>query len=73
VQDLSVDVINSDSGQPLQTIPLQNGDEGWHYWMLKLDKSVAHIQVIARDEGSKWGQWLAIATPSECDNVPGKQ
>ena len=69
VHGLSVDVANADTGQPIMSIPLQNGDLGWQFWRLKLNGSAAHIRIIAQDKGSSWGEWLAIAQPSACASL----
>jgi hypothetical protein len=66
VDGLSMQVVEGDTGKSLRTIPLQNGDWGWRFWQVKLPAAAQRIRVIGKDEGRAWGEWLAVATPSEC-------
>jgi hypothetical protein len=66
VDGLSMQVVEGDTGKSLKTIPLQNGDWGWRFWQVKLPAAAQRIQIIGKDEGRAWGEWLAVATPSEC-------
>jgi hypothetical protein len=66
VEGLSMQVIDADDGQTLQSIPLQNGDWGWRYWQIKLTSATRRIRIVGKEEGHAWGEWLALATPSQC-------
>lgn len=63
---LSVELIDSDTGQAIVSAPMQNGDTRWEYWRVPLSPSVHHLRVVARDQGDSWGEWLAVATPLTC-------
>jgi len=69
IDHASIQILDADSGAIMRSIPMQNGDSGWQFWKLRLEKSNQRIRILARDRGSEWGQWVAIAQPSECDSV----
>jgi hypothetical protein len=69
VHGIAVAIVNADTDRPVLSIPLQNGDLGWQFWKVHLDKSAVHVRITAEDHGSRWGEWLAIAQPSACDSV----
>ncbi|HEX4748972.1 MAG TPA: hypothetical protein VH302_05470 [Bryobacteraceae bacterium] len=63
---LSIQILNSDDGKVLASIPFQPFDIAWRYWRVSLDKSASHLHIVARDQGRDWGEWLAIGAPSDC-------
>lgn len=72
VQGLSIRVENAENGQLIRSIPLQNGDMDWQFWEITIDKPVSHLRIRAQDLGHDWGEWLAIAQPSQCESAAAK-
>ncbi len=66
VEGLSVDVVDADTGQAIASAPMQDGESQWQYWRVPIAATVKHARLIAQDQGSGWGQWLAIGEPREC-------
>jgi hypothetical protein len=61
---LSLTVLNHRTGEPIVRLSPPPVMGAWH--LLRIDLSGPRpdeIDVIARDEGSGWGQWLAIGSP----------
>lgn|GEM_PF-1927235 len=67
VNGLSVDIRNADTGQSLETAPMQNRDTEWEFWRFQFDPAVKHLRIAARDQGRYWGDWMAIGPPAECE------
>jgi hypothetical protein len=63
---LSAEILDADKNEVIATAPLQNGSRGWAFWRISIPASVKHLRVSAKDGGTNWGEWLAIATPREC-------
>jgi hypothetical protein len=63
---LSAEVIDADTRTILAEIPLQDGWQQWSFWKIKVPESTKHVQIVGRDQGRDWGEWLALASPDEC-------
>ncbi len=68
IEGLAAEIGNADTGQLLVSVPMQNGDVAWEFWKISFDKSSRRLRVTIQDQGSGWGQWLAVAQPSACDS-----
>ena len=66
IDDLRIQILNAADSRPLETIPLKAGETGWKFWQIPLDPRVAQVRVVADDNGAGWGQWIAVASPSQC-------
>lgn len=66
VGGLAAKLMDAQTGEVLAEAPLRDQDTKWSYWRLSLPGTSRRVKIVARDEGMKWGQWLAIAAPSEC-------
>ena len=66
VSGQSVEILNPDTGQVLEHVPMQNGEMLWAFWRFALPPAVKHLQVVAEDRGKEWSQWLAISDPAQC-------
>jgi hypothetical protein len=64
-QGLSASVLNDVTAQIIVTVPMQERSRWWTFWRIPVPQ-IARVRVLAQDRGSTWGQWLAIATPREC-------
>ncbi len=67
VPGLSLSLVDASDGRVVQTIPMQDGDMGWQFWRLVVQAATPRLRIVARDQGSGWDEWLALATPSACD------
>jgi hypothetical protein len=61
--ELSVALMDADKNSVLASLPLNGWDLSWRYWMLDIPASVKHLQIVAKDGGKGWGEWLAIGQP----------
>lgn len=66
VAGLSLQIFDADTNKVIALAPLQDGDTAWEFWRIPIKPAVTHLRVIGDDEGRGWGQWLAVAGPSEC-------
>ncbi|MBV9302304.1 MAG: hypothetical protein JOY62_18115 [Acidobacteriaceae bacterium] len=66
VNGLSVRILNADTNEAIAIAPLQNQDWRWRFWRFPVDQQIRHLRVSAQDQGSGWGQWVAIGQPSQC-------
>ena len=69
IHGLSLDLVAASDGRMVETIPMQDGDVGWQFWRLGLQAPPPRLRIVARDQGSGWDEWLALATPSACDTA----
>jgi hypothetical protein len=62
----SVEVVDAKTNTPLAAVPIQSRDKIWRLWGLSIKPTAERIRIIARDDGSGWGEWLAIGEPHYC-------
>jgi hypothetical protein len=65
VDDLSVQVVNADTGDIVVSVPLVPRDIVWRYWQIDT-RDAARVQIIANDHGRGWGEWLMMGELHEC-------
>jgi hypothetical protein len=63
---LSVKLINAATGQAIAELPLQTHPEGWSYWKIPVPVTATQLSIKADDNGSDWGEWLAVSQPYQC-------
>ncbi len=64
---LSTELINADSGRVISAIPFQNAPQTWKFWRVPIDASVKNLRIVGEDQGTGWGEWLAIGSPLLCN------
>ncbi len=64
--DLSVELLDSDTGRVIEKMPMQDEDVQWEFWRVPIPAGTRRLRLLARDEGQSFGQWLAVAAPAEC-------
>lgn len=62
----SVEIHDADNDRVILRAPMQDMDQQWEFWRFSISASVKRIQIVARDEGEEWGEWLAIADARAC-------
>ncbi len=63
---LSLELLNDDTGKVIETIPMQDEDVQWEFWRIPIPEETSRLRLLARDQGTGFGQWLAVASPAEC-------
>jgi hypothetical protein len=63
---LSAELVDAATGQPIAALPLQTHPESWSYWKIPVPATVKQLSIKADDNGSDWGEWLAVSQPSRC-------
>jgi hypothetical protein len=63
----SVYLQDADTNRPLVYAPLEQKAGAWRYWAVPLNwPDTKQIRIAALDNGSAWGQWVAVGQPSWC-------
>src|SRR5207248_1772671 len=63
VEGLAVSLLDADTGSVITTIPLRNIDMNWQFWRIYINPASKALKIVARDQGTGWGQWLAVSDP----------
>lgn len=63
---LLAEVVDADTEQVIGSAPLEDDRQQWSFWRVAIPATAKRVQIIARDEGRDWGEWLAIGQPSQC-------
>ena len=61
----SVRLANTENGRTVAAIPLAGANGNWQYWRIHVE-GVRRLRIIAEDQGSQWGQWVAVGEPHAC-------
>ncbi len=66
---ISVRVIDVATGSKLEELKPDPSLAVWHAWHFRLPatKSQWRLEVIAEDDGNKWGEWLGIGFPRQVE------
>jgi hypothetical protein len=62
----SAQLMDADSGKMLADLPFRDHDLLWTLWRVPLYSDVKRLRFVVRDDGRKWGQWLAVSAPLQC-------
>jgi hypothetical protein len=62
----SVEVRDADSGQLIASIPFLDGRTIWRRWRIPIPPATKNVTVVADDEGTGPNEWVAVATPEQC-------
>ena len=63
---LTVRVIDAGTSRELGSVPMRGGESGWRFWRIPLSSNAPKVRIVAEDNGTHHGEWLAIAPPLEC-------
>ncbi len=63
---LSLKLVDAETGALIASAPLMDRDLAWRFWQVNVGPGAKHLQIIARDDGRGWGEWLTVGEPHEC-------
>ncbi|MDQ2840521.1 MAG: hypothetical protein M3Y72_05670 [Acidobacteriota bacterium] len=66
VKGLSVSVSDATTGVSLGAASMLAGSSRWEFWRFSIPSVVNDIEITASDQGSQWGEWVAVAQPLSC-------
>jgi hypothetical protein len=61
----SVRLVEPESGKTVQPIPVSETTGNWQFWRIEL-QGIDKLRIVAEDNGSQWGQWVAVGEPHWC-------
>jgi len=62
----SLKLLSGDGDREMGEIRLDKNQGDWKYWAIHFSHAVPSLRIVARDEGSGFGQWLALGEPHSC-------
>lgn len=65
-EGLSIQLVDADTAEIIASAPLMDRDLAWKFWQVNVRPGAKRLQMIARDDGRGWGEWLTVGEPHEC-------
>jgi hypothetical protein len=65
VDELSVALFDSASGQRVGMVPVNPARHRWQLYQVRYAPA-ATLRLVAADRGTAWGQWVAVGQPRSC-------
>lgn len=59
----SLIISKRDSGTIIFSMQPSQADTGWKYLLIRVPPGAGHLVIEAVDQGSAWGEWLAVSHP----------
>lgn len=64
--------VTTADGRTVQEVPLDAATGKWEFYKVYYDSHIKEIRIIAEDDGTGWGEWLAVGQPRFCGTLDHK-